>query len=212
MGDQFTRDPVFWIRDLDTLKVMTDPLRIQIMELLDPAPQTVNFVADKLGLASSRLYYHFNLLEKHGLIRVVNTRTVNNIIEKLYWVTAQDIEIQKDLMNYSSEEGPENIGRLVGSSLDATREDIIRSLEARKFNLAHGAKIDEKQLVANRIKKRLKDATYWEFVERLKGILTEFDDLPEEDEGEPGANVFSIACYLYPSYYYEEKTENQEGK
>ena len=43
-----------------------------------PAPPAVNQVAGKLGLSNSRLYYHFNLLEKHGLIEVVETHMVNN--------------------------------------------------------------------------------------------------------------------------------------
>ena len=38
--------------------------------------------AGRLGLAPTRLYYHINLLEKHGLLVVDETRTVGNLIEK----------------------------------------------------------------------------------------------------------------------------------
>ena len=69
----FQPAPVITISDLDTLKVVSDPFRVQILEVLVHEPQTVNQVAEKMGLAPSKLYYHFNMLEKHGLIQVVDT-------------------------------------------------------------------------------------------------------------------------------------------
>jgi DNA-binding transcriptional ArsR family regulator len=71
----------FVIKDYDTLKAIADPLRAQIVELLINDPLTVSQVAQRLGLAPSKLYYHFGLLEKIGLIAVVETRMVANIME-----------------------------------------------------------------------------------------------------------------------------------
>jgi len=70
------REGVFIINDLETLKVVADPVRNQILEVLEKKPQNVKEVADKLGLAPSKLYYHFNMLEKVGLIKVVESRQV----------------------------------------------------------------------------------------------------------------------------------------
>ena len=53
------REGVFVINDLETLKVVADPVRNQIMEVLEKKPQNVKEVAEKLGLAPSKLYYHF---------------------------------------------------------------------------------------------------------------------------------------------------------
>ena len=49
------RLPVLTIKDLETLKVLADPLRLQIIEVLAPEPQTVNQIAQQLGLSRSRL-------------------------------------------------------------------------------------------------------------------------------------------------------------
>jgi DNA-binding transcriptional ArsR family regulator len=212
MEDKYERPSVFLIDDLETLKVMTDPLRIQILELLDPAPQTVNYVAEKLGLASSRLYYHFNLLESIGLIEVAKTRTVNNIIEKYYWVTADDIEIDKNLMLYSSEDGSENIGRVVSATLDATRDDVLRTLQARRYNLDHGAEKKDKSMVAIRLKKRLDEATYNEFFSRFQKLIKEFESLEDVERDDTDMSVLSMTCLLYPSYYYEEESQNKENQ
>ena len=64
-------EPTMMINDLESLKVFSDPLRNQIMEILAPEKLTINQIAKKLGLAPSKLYYHINLLEKHGLIQEV---------------------------------------------------------------------------------------------------------------------------------------------
>ncbi len=212
MDMEFERQPIFMINDLETLKVLTDPLRIQILEILEPEPQTVKYVADSLGLSSSRLYYHFNLLESMGLIAVAFTKTVNNMIENYYWVTAEEIEINKDIMNYSSEMGAEDISRVVSATLDATRDDFVRSLQARRFNLDHGAKPNPKKVVASRIKKRINDEAFEAYQKKMKELIDEFQALPEMDPSEPDANVYTVAYFLYPSYYYEQKDENEDGK
>jgi DNA-binding transcriptional ArsR family regulator len=64
------------IYDLEALKVYFDPQRARIMQALAGAPRTVHEVADILDVPFTRLYYQFNLLEKHGFIRVVQTRSL----------------------------------------------------------------------------------------------------------------------------------------
>ena len=75
------------ITDLESLKVLADPLRLSILEYL-MKPSTVKRIAEKLGKPPTKLYYHFNLLEQHGLIQLVDTRVVSGIIEKHYQATA----------------------------------------------------------------------------------------------------------------------------
>jgi len=214
MDKEFSKnslDPVFYVNDLDTLRVLTDPFRLQILGILSPEPQTINQVADKLGLSSSRLYYHFNLLEEHGLVKVVETRTVNNIIEKVFWISAEDIDIHKDLLSFSAESGQENIIRILQSSLDALREDFLRSLQVRKFHLAKGNESNPHEAVMFSIKKRLRYETYQEFLKRIKAVIDEFSNLKEETGKGQDINEFGFSCYIYPSYYYEQDNDTIQG-
>ncbi len=204
------RAPVFLVDNLETLKVLTDPIRIEILHILDPEPQTINQVAEKLGLSNSRLYYHFRILEEHGLISVVHTRMVSNIVEKFYWSTAADFDIDKTLLDFSSESGKENIERLVSSTVETTRMDMLRSLQARRENLASGSASVPREMIITNIKKRLTDETFQAFIKRLKDLLEEFSKLQEEkSEGEDIAQ-FSLAVYAYPNYYYEQGQEENE--
>ena len=75
------------IDNLETVRVMSDPFRLQIlMQMMNPS--TAKSIAAALSVPVTKIYYHLNLLEQHKLIRVVNTRVVSGIIEKQYQVTA----------------------------------------------------------------------------------------------------------------------------
>ena len=76
------------IDDLETLKIVADPRRKQLIDLLRDDAATVKELAGALHVSPKSLYYHVNLLPKHGLIRVVDTRLVSGITEKRYRPTA----------------------------------------------------------------------------------------------------------------------------
>ena len=62
-------DDKFVINSLETLKVMADPNRLKILEEMIEGPRTVKQLASALETTATKLYYHINLLEEHGLIR-----------------------------------------------------------------------------------------------------------------------------------------------
>src|SRR5215207_1521313 len=92
----------FRIKDLETLRALSDPLRVQIVELL-AEDLTVKQVAERLGLAPSKLYYHFTTLEKLGLIEVAETRMVANMVEKLYRSSIDTLDVDPSLFKFSKE-------------------------------------------------------------------------------------------------------------
>ena len=207
MENTSTRDPVFIINDFETLKVLSDPLRIQILEQLAHKPQTVNQVAEGLGLASSRLYYHFKMLESQSLIKVVESRLVNNMIERDYWLVAEEIRIDKDLLNFSSEEEQENIVKVIRSSWEATLEDIMRTLKTRPLQIADGQPDNPQEMVMLKLQSHFSPKSYKAFIDQFNHLMEEFNH-PEEDlEGEKELQEYHLACFIYPSYSYDEKRE-----
>lgn len=60
---------------------------------------TVKQIAAKLNIPPTKLYYHFKQLEEHGLIRVVDTRLVSGIVEKLYQARAYSYRVDKGLLS-----------------------------------------------------------------------------------------------------------------
>src|SRR3712207_1417060 len=94
--DQLDPKDIYFISDLETLKVVSDPLRLRILECFRGVPATVKDVAAALDMPPTRLYYHVNQLEERGLIHVVETRVVSGIIEKHYQTTAYRLTVDHD--------------------------------------------------------------------------------------------------------------------
>jgi DNA-binding transcriptional ArsR family regulator len=199
----------FIISDLETLRVIADPLRAQIMELLVHQELTIRQIADKLGLTPGKLYYHANQLEKHGLICVTETRQVANMLEKVYKATAPNLDVDPSLLNFTTDQGKESINTLLTSMLDYTKEDLQRSLQARAFNLDRGASPQPRQAIINRLINRMTSEQADRFAERVMELLKEFD---EADAGEnsaiAGLQPYALTIAYYPSFFFEEIEEN----
>lgn len=194
----------FVITDLETLRVYADPVRVQIIELLTQHPQTVREMAEKLGLLPSKLYYHINLLEKHALIQVVETRQVANLIEKQYAAAAARIEVDPRLMVNGPAEENTGLLSVVQSTIDLTREDLLRSLQARHYNLQQGEKPKLRELLLNRTQAYLTDERAAEFYQRLYTLI---QDLEEADLGAAASQREDVQFYTlmatwYPNFYF----------
>src|SRR5215207_4168204 len=88
------------IDDLDTLRLLTQPVRLKIVEALRsaPGPLSVKELAVALGTTQTKLYYHVNLLEGADLIRVAATRLVSGIVEKRYAATTYRLSVDRALL------------------------------------------------------------------------------------------------------------------
>ncbi len=202
--EQNCLEGTYLIKDFETLKVIADPIRNQILEVLQFSPQNVKEVADKLGLAPSKLYYHFNMLEKYGFIEVVETRQVANLIEKYYKATTTFLSIDPGLLTFSTDEGKENLRSVVEAAIDTTREDLIRSFQARTYQLERGASQKSRHLIITRRLANMSDEKYQEFHEKMNALIKEFDELDSKDAQE---QTFAFTVALYPSFYYRDLSE-----
>ena len=210
MVNESTPAPFHLIRDLDTLKILADPLRNQILEILAPGELTVNQMAEKLGLAPSKLYYHINLLEKNGLIQEVDSIVKGNIIEKVYWITALEYKMDEHLCNFGTPEGQQSVMTSMIMPIDLTREDIVRSLEARSSALALGAEKHPRDVIIYREVRVMSDEQADQFRDRLRALLDEFE-ATEKGETGAGTHTRALTVAFYPSFYYDQPGTGEEG-
>lgn len=177
------------IEDLETLRALSDPLRLQILELL-AQPQTAKTIAAKLGMGKTKLYYHLNLLEKHGLLRVVRTRVVSGIIEKSYQVTALRFRPAKALLS-SSDESKDRSITIIDSILDATRTDLVQGLKTGTVEI--GADAQMRKMLLGRVVMTLTPSQAVSFFERLQALLADVAQYEEPTaEGRPYAMTLAF--------------------
>ncbi|HEY1012227.1 MAG TPA: helix-turn-helix domain-containing protein [Herpetosiphonaceae bacterium] len=198
---------VFVIRDREALKVLTDPLRAQMFEALAQEQLSPRQLGERLGVAASKLYYHLNMMEKHGFIAVAETRMVANLVEKLYRAAAMTLSVDPALLTFSTPEHQENLFTVTESTLAATREDLMRSFQARAYELAQGATPQPRKMIITRDVRRLPEERIDEFTERLEALITEF---AASDTTQATDQAYALTVAFYPSFHYSE-TADQGG-
>jgi len=198
--------PMKIIRDLDTLRVLTDPLRMRILAALDEKPRSVKEVARLLDVPPTRLYYHFKLLEEHDIVHVVETRVVSGIIEKRYWVTARNFTVDRTLFAPSAKTASEGWNLVLTSLVDRLREDVETLIEQGVAARAIQSQREDTPLMRlSASVARLTPARARAFYERLVALAEEFTTEAGEEETEE--YVLFLAFYPSPK---EQDTSSGE--
>ena len=95
-----------YVTDIEKLKVISDPLRISILTTLGTEKKNSRQLAKLLKINRTKIHYHLNILEENHFIEVVDTDSINGIIQKYYLPTAQAFvpspNIFNDLFNNTS--------------------------------------------------------------------------------------------------------------
>ena len=185
------------IDNLKTLRLFSNPLRRQIYEVLVSQSSSAKEIGEKLGLNASKLYYHLNLMEKAGIIKVEDTKIISGIMEKYYRAIAKRIQIASDLLLSDTDTGKKNINQVLLSTLEATEKDIKRSLNALYAELEE----DTHVIFISRQLSHLTDEQTNEFYEKLNSLIKEFES---ENTGNSDMQSFALMIAFYPSYYFEQ--------
>jgi hypothetical protein len=86
-------------------------------------------------------------------------------------------------------------------NLDTTREDFIRSIDARAFNLEHGADPQPRKVINHRMVCQIPDAQMEAFQNQLEALIEEFNEMDAESED---SHPWALTVLLYPSFYYDQ--------
>ena len=191
----------FVISDLETLKLLSNPLRLQILERIELANRHGDLVSAKqlanwLSQSQTKMYYHINLLEVHGLIEVAETELVSGIPEKRYRVTAGRISVAEDifLQNISPEELSETVLSLANTVLEGTHTSF-QTLANAYTNNQFPEPLKEPDVHVSRELAALSIEQAQEFHERLSALVEEYTQLePNSSEN----YTFGLTTLFYP--------------
>lgn len=76
--------PLFTLTTDGQIRAYVNPTRMTILAMLAQEKKSVSGVARLLGVHPANITHHFKLLEKHGLIELVEKRETGKNLEKLY--------------------------------------------------------------------------------------------------------------------------------
>jgi DNA-binding transcriptional ArsR family regulator len=72
------------LRTPDELKALGHPLRSRLLDTLEQTPLSAKGLAERLGMTHGKIGHHLKVLERAGLIHVVETRQVRALTEKVF--------------------------------------------------------------------------------------------------------------------------------
>ena len=166
------------ISDAAALKAIADPLRRQILELLEK-PRTVKQLAGLLARPADRLYYHLRQLERHDLVRVLDGRA-----SERQYQTAHKITIDPALTIPAA-----TVNTLVASLLDGVRDEFTAAQRR-----ARGDDVKRSMLGVRHV--RLTEAEREELTERLGAMAIEFEDRESDPDAERA--TYGVVTGIWP--------------
>jgi len=176
MTDQVTTDaePLGerLISDVETLRALSDPVRLRILEVMTASPDqtfTVKRLATELATSQTKLYHHVNTLVERELVRVASQRVVSGIIETSYRVGQLDLRLDRALLSAD----PSVTHDTLATFFDGARDDIERGLRAGVIATEEDAP-PERKLVLARGMGRLDAAQAADFRARLLELFAAF--------------------------------------
>jgi DNA-binding transcriptional ArsR family regulator len=180
------------IGDVETIKALSDPLRLRILEVMTGdhgETFTVKRLAAILGVSQTKLYHHVNLLAERDLIRPAGQRVVSGIIETSYRVGQLRLNFDRSLLSGDS---PQLHDMLV-TVFDSSRDDIEQGLRGGVIGIADDADPATKLLLSKGLA-RLSAAQAALVRARLVELIDTFDTDAEPADGRP----YGLVLAYYP--------------
>ncbi|MBF9070519.1 winged helix-turn-helix domain-containing protein [Streptacidiphilus fuscans] len=185
------------VDDVETLKALSDPLRIGLLRLMtdsgpEPRAWTAKELAKELGEPQTKLYRHLKHLEEAGLIAVAETRLVSGIVEQRYVAAQRRLQLGRGLLS-GADEG-ELQGEVEAVALDAAvnlvgsaAESFLHGFEGalRSGRVDIDAADDERRPVVMFSDIRIPPARVAEFQRRFRKLVADVDAEPSVAEGVP---------------------------
>jgi len=184
------------ISDVETLKALSDPVRLRILETMVTAADeawTVKRLAKALDTNPTKLYHHINILEEREFIRVAGTRVVSGIIETSYRIAQLSLRLDRALLSGAGADVRSSVHDVLAVVFDSVRDEIERGLSS---GVIKSSDDPLSELMIRGLTMVQPDRAV-ELRRRLRELLAEFDT-DDPSDVEPGAVAFGYLVALYP--------------
>ena len=113
------------ISDLEQIRLLSDPLKLKLLQAFAEAPKTTKQVAAELDESVTKLYRHVDALHDSGLLVVVEEKQKRGTVERTFRAVAQRFEADHSLF---SGEAAEHWAEAVRETLRVSESEILKVL------------------------------------------------------------------------------------
>ena len=203
MPEPFKPAARYQITRLETVRVLADPLRLRLIEAMAARldhPWSVKELARALGEPPTKLYYHVNMLEEHGLLVVTGSQLVSGILEKRYQLVAASIGVDRAVLSAGDTGVDEALHGVLTTIFSTAEEDIRGAIQAGVASLHAGHEGERERIVLSKSVDRMAPERAEEFRERLQALMAEFDTPPDDRRAsdEADGHLYGLVVAFYP--------------
>ncbi len=168
---------VLVLRDLQQIKAISHPYRIEILEAFEDSAATAKQIADKLGEPHAKVNYHIKTLLKVDILELVEEKVKLGIVEKYYMPAARTFVIDRNILNTIEKNVAESINQASISIFENISKDFYKMLHYNDYYLT----LDEVK----------------ELHDKLKSVMQEFLQ-GKKDKNRENAKKYSISSLIIP--------------
>lgn len=174
------------IKDPEQVRLLTDPLKLQLIRAFAENAKTTKQVAVELGESVTKLYRHVDALHDAGLLVIAEKKQKRGTIERTFRAVAQRFEVDQSLF-----------GDEMGEETSSAFRDMLRVVEAEIFDaMANPDDDKDKKPIIMRMRRKASP----EQIAEMRKALTEWCELAEKDSdcGDGDAEEFGALIAFYP--------------
>lgn len=168
------------ISDLDTVRLLADPLKLKLLQVFAQGPATTRQVAEELGEKLTRLYRHVDALHDAGLLEIVAEEQKRGTVERTFRAVAERFEVDQALFMEDS---------------DAASATIRETLQAVEGEVMQALREQPSDIVFMRLRLRASPERLRALQQKLEDWLAEANDEAAGNGDEQGDAGALIAFY-----------------
>jgi len=115
------------IKSLEQIKLLSDPLKLQLIQAFAEEGKTTKQAAAELGESVTKLYRHVDALFDAGLIEIAGEKQKRGTVERTFRAVARRFEADPALFADKDDEEATNVARQVFRSVE---DEILAALAA----------------------------------------------------------------------------------
>lgn len=181
---------VLVLRDLEQIKAISHPYRIEIVESFEDTCATAKQIADKLDEPHAKVNYHIKTLVKVGILELVEERVKLGIVEKYYLPSAKTFVIDRNIMNASEKVVLDSINQVSLSIFENISKDFYRAVE-----FADEKEYPKKILHYNDYYLTLDEVL--DFQDKIKVVIQDYLK-DKQNKNRPNTRKYSISALMIP--------------
>ncbi len=171
---------VLVLRDLECIKAIAHPRRIDILKTFDKSPLSAKQLSQLLDEPHAKINYHIKTLYKVGILELVEEKIKSGIVEKYYYPSAKNIVIGQKILNFSlTDEEQLSISK-------------FENMSELFYSAAEGNRLLDESIVEYQ-NTSLTESELIELNNAIKIKIQEIVDSRNTDENEIGYNISVLA-------------------